>query len=118
VHVSQVLDAEVLGDPGEPERTLVVSGELDLAATPELERAVETLCREGVRRLTIDLQRLSFMDCAGFATLVSACEFCNERGCVTTLVASDGPVRRVIGIIEELNAARGHRRLPDVLLGP
>jgi anti-anti-sigma factor len=115
VRIAPLLDVEVLGDPDQPERTLVVSGELDLAAAPELERAVEVLCREGVQELTIDLRRLSFMDCAGFATLVAAADFCHDRGCATRLLASDGPVRRLIKVIEELSAARGHVRLPDVL---
>ncbi len=115
VRAAQMLEVEVLGEPGEPERTLVVVGELDLASAPELERAVELLCREGVEGLTIDLRQLSFIDCAGFATLISASDFCHDCGCAPRLVASDGPVRRLISVIEELSAARAHIRLPELV---
>lgn len=115
MRVASLLDVEALGAPGMPERTLVVAGELDLAAAPELEWAIETLCREGALELTIDLRHLTFMDCAGFATLVSATDYCHGRGCATRFVAGVGPVRRLIRMIEELSAAHGSFPLPAVL---
>jgi len=52
-----------------------LQGELDMAATLQLEPAVDRLLDEGTRKLTIDLGGLSFIDSTGISLLVSL----NER---------------------------------------
>ena len=49
-----------------------VSGELDLAGAPELERAIRDVEYSEIGRIVIDLTDLTFMDSAGLNVLLSA----------------------------------------------
>ena len=57
-----------------------VSGELDMAATLQLEPVVERVLAEGARRLTIDLGPLSFIDSTGFSLLVELTDRASREG--------------------------------------
>jgi len=66
------------GTPEAPE--LTVSGELDMAATLQLEPVVDRLLAAGARKLTIDLGPLSFIDSTGFSLLVELTDRASREG--------------------------------------
>jgi anti-sigma B factor antagonist len=73
---------------------IAVSGELDIATTPELADAVENALIAAVRDLTIDLCSTTFIDSSGINVLLQA-----ARGTPRlTVVCAPGPVRRVLDI--------------------
>jgi anti-sigma B factor antagonist len=51
---------------------LALSGELDIASAPELERALDELGPSNPRRLVIDLTDVTFMDSTGLRALLLA----------------------------------------------
>jgi anti-sigma B factor antagonist len=66
----------------EPRRFVVApSGELDMATTPVLDRAVgEVLARDDVAALVVDLTEVRFMDSSGIRALLQARNAVAERG--------------------------------------
>jgi anti-anti-sigma factor len=85
----------ILGVASEGCRTLILSGELDLSSTDDLESMINQVCAPDTRVLTIDLSRLTFMDCAGVHVLVGAAALCVKNGCELRVV--DGAaVRRLL----------------------
>ena len=74
---------------------LEVSGELDLAACPELRRALT----EGLAlapALAVDLRELNFIDCAGLAELFDAAAEARRRGGRLSLIGGSGQVKRLL----------------------
>jgi anti-sigma B factor antagonist len=59
--------SEVEGERGR----LVLTGELDLAVAPRVQEAAEELLAHRVRRLTLDLAGLTFIDCSGLRMLIA-----------------------------------------------
>ena len=57
-----------------------ISGELDVAAAPELRRHLIDLVDEDVRQVTMDLAAVSFIDSSGLSVLVSCLKRLRERG--------------------------------------
>jgi anti-sigma B factor antagonist len=55
-------------------RAVVVTGELDQATLPELQRALDEVIDAGSGALLVDLSDCSFIDSSGLAALVSARE--------------------------------------------
>jgi anti-anti-sigma factor len=51
---------------------LALSGELDVASAPELEKCLSELLAEGHPRVLLDLKELSFVDSPGISVLVRA----------------------------------------------
>jgi anti-anti-sigma factor len=71
-----------------------VSGEIDMATAPQLERAL--LAAEQERNgLVLDLQGVGFLDSTALHVLLRASERLNERGRVLHVVCGQGPVRRL-----------------------
>jgi anti-sigma B factor antagonist len=50
---------------------VALSGELDIATAPEFDRALSA-AQVRARSVTLDLRRLTFMDCRGLSVLVAA----------------------------------------------
>ena len=76
-----------------------VIGELDLAGRA----AVETACASSTHpAVTVDLAALIFMDCAGYAGLVSARNAVIGRGGSFSWVNATGPPARLLGMIDRL----------------
>jgi anti-anti-sigma factor len=84
---------------------LVLSGELDLAAAPTLERCLREVCTSETSNVIIDLSRLSFMDSNGLRITLLARELCEQHGCEFMLVQGPAQVRRlfdVTGLLDRL----------------
>jgi anti-sigma B factor antagonist len=76
---------------------LRISGELDLATTPE----VETLLESGVASpdpLVVDLSGCTFLDSSGVRSLVTIARRAEEGGTRFAVVASDPSILRVLEI--------------------
>jgi anti-anti-sigma factor len=82
------------------ERAVVigVSGELDLASSPELERELERGISSGAELLIIDLRRLEFMDSTGLSVLVRAHQKATESGKRLAVVKGPQQVQRLLSL--------------------
>jgi anti-sigma B factor antagonist len=74
-----------------------LAGDVDMSASFTLEPEVERLLAEDdVRRLTLDLGDVRFIDSAGLGTLLSLRERAAGLGIATELVDVSEPVKRVL----------------------
>lgn len=78
--------------------TVLLSGELDLASTTELDRAIDDLLAAGCARIEVDLSELGFCDSFGLNGLVRARNRCRARGGTLEVVNPAGEVAEVISI--------------------
>ena len=78
--------------------TIHIGGEIDLATCPQLQAVVVDLVDRGCHQLTIDLERVSFLDCAGIRVLVDARRRVQEQGGSVRLVRPRPPVWRVLAL--------------------
>jgi anti-anti-sigma factor len=64
------------------EHTLMLTGELDLASTPILQRAIASLSRtmNGAGAITLDLSGLQFIDSTGLHAILATAELCQANG--------------------------------------
>jgi anti-anti-sigma factor len=84
---------------------VVVSGELDLASGPELERALEQLADPPTELLVIDLRQVEFMDSTGLSIIVKAHQRFADAGRQLALVRGTSQVQRLLdltGVAERL----------------
>jgi anti-sigma B factor antagonist len=87
------------------ERTLVLSGELDLASRPLFDAAVRCVERRETAALVLDLSEVAFMDSTGLHGVLAAKTLCAEHGCAFVLVRGSSQVQRLFelsGVIDEL----------------
>ena len=78
---------------------LALAGDLDMVATFNLEPKVDRLLAEtSVRRLTLNLADVGFIDSAGVGALVSIRERTEQLGVELILANVPGPVHRVLEI--------------------
>lgn len=75
-------------------RRLVVSGELDLATSPQLERELTQLCLDGAREIEIDLRRVIFIDSTGLRTLLNAKDICHSHAVDFFVIPSNEGMQR------------------------
>jgi anti-sigma B factor antagonist len=90
---------------GERAVLIGVSGELDLASSPELERELERGTASDVELLIIDLRKLEFMDSTGLSVLVRAHQKATQSGKRFALVKGPQQVQRLLsltGVAERL----------------
>ena len=78
-------------------------GELDLAARPQLERAIDELRRSGVDRLILDLRRVSFMDSSGLRLALDLHTAANGDGFKLELIPGPPHVQRVFELTGTLD---------------
>ena len=72
----------------EGDALVVVSGELDMATSPELTSAVESLASTASKRVVVDLSGVTFLDSTGVSALCLAKAKLDVEGAVLVL----GPV--------------------------
>jgi anti-anti-sigma factor len=76
--------------------TLDLVGELDISNADRLQQAVARLCvAPGLRELSVDLRRLSFIDSSGLAALVYANRLCERHGCRLSVIRGSQAVHDV-----------------------
>lgn len=79
-------------------REFVLVGELDMAGTDALEKAVLAGLAEGVKRVVFDLRELTFIDSTGLRALVAVHDLCRERGREVALIPGRRAVQRVFDL--------------------
>ena len=90
-------------------RTLVLSGELDLASRPLLDEALSRTGRERIETLVLDLSGVSFMDSTGLHAVLVAKDRCAQRGCELLFVRGSAQVQRLF----ELSGVLGQLQFCD-----
>jgi anti-sigma B factor antagonist len=75
---------------------VVVVGELDMATSPELERALEPA--SPASRLVIDLTACTFVDSSAIRVLSARAHASSAAGGSVAVVAPDSGIRRALGI--------------------
>jgi anti-sigma B factor antagonist len=84
---------------------IAVTGELDLASSPQLEHELDRLWQADVEQLVIDLRALEFMDSTGLSIIVSAHQRLSELGRTLSIVRGPKQVQRLLdltGVSERL----------------
>src|ERR1700741_1051376 len=75
-----MLDIEITGRG--KRRVLLLSGQMDLDNASQLDRALETVCVDGVSEVVLNLQKLDFIDSTGLGTVLAGRTFCSQHGCL------------------------------------
>ena len=77
---------------------VIAVGEVDLATAPVLEDCLLELAEVGFEWLVLDLDRISFMDCAGLRLLVGAWSRAARSGARLDVVHAHGQVGRLLAL--------------------
>jgi anti-anti-sigma factor len=85
------------------EHTLVLTGEVDMVAAPEVEEAVRRLCVEGTTRIVLDLREITFIDSTGLRAMLTADGLCRQHRCELSLIPGSEQVQ---GLFEMTGVAR------------
>jgi anti-sigma B factor antagonist len=87
---------------------IVVGGELDLNAAPELKAAIGTAIDHGATTLVVDLAGVTFIDSTAIGVLLAARERIRRAGGVLELTCAEPHVLRILEIVgmAELAGAR------------
>jgi anti-anti-sigma factor len=80
------------------EAVVAVEGELDIATVPELQREIEPLWARPLNVLTVDLERVEFMDSSGLRTLNELRTRAEESDVTFALFGVQPTVRRVLDV--------------------
>jgi anti-sigma B factor antagonist len=82
------------------EGTLVfkLRGSLDLATAPTVRAALSEATETGSKSLIVDLSQLEFLDSTGLGVLIGAHRRTAERGGTFRLIATEGPISRLLNI--------------------
>ncbi len=80
------------------EAVVAVDGELDIATVSELQREIEPLWARPLNVLTIDLERVAFMDSSGLRTLNELRTRAEQSDVSFALFGVQPTVRRVLDI--------------------
>ena len=83
-------------DPIEGGHLIAISGELDLAATPELSTVMLIAAGSPGALVVLDLARVEFIDSSALGTLLKAGGEIESAGKRLRIVCADGPVRRLL----------------------
>jgi anti-anti-sigma factor len=94
--------------------TVVLSGELDLVASPALDRAIGDQAESDVDLVVVDLRRLEFMDSTGLHAVLRIQQGANELGRRFAVIRGPDPVQRLFeltGLTETLTIVDAPERL-------
>jgi anti-sigma B factor antagonist len=104
-----------------------VSGEMDIATSPELISRLSTVRGPASYHVLVDLSQLSFIDSTGIKALVASAKTVESHGGTLVVVAPAANVRRVFDIVQlsevlsiadSLDAAIGQARQNSGGAGP
>ena len=89
---------QIAATPGSDRYLITVSGEVDLATSPELDVAIIAAIDSGKSSVAIDLTDVSFMDSSGLGVIVRGLKRCREADLDLDLVITNERVLKVFGI--------------------
>lgn len=90
----EVVDAELHGAPG-----VAVRGEIDLAAVPSLERALDAAIRDTAGAFVLDLGEVNFIDSSGSRLILRARALLAREDRALAVICPPGPVRRLFELV-------------------
>ena len=76
--------------------TVVVSGEIDMLSTPQLDDILTTAVRHSVGRVEVDLGKVEFLASTGLRSLVAAKQMADDAGVGFTIIRASDVARRVL----------------------
>jgi anti-sigma B factor antagonist len=79
---------------------MTVSGELDMYTAPKLRSRVMEVLALPLESLTLDLERVTFLDSAGLSALIGAAREAEARGVAFGLVGVPAQARRVMDLTD------------------
>jgi anti-sigma B factor antagonist len=79
---------------------MTVSGELDMYTAPKLRGRVMEVLALPLESLTLDLERVTFLDSAGLSALIGAAREAEARGVAFGLVRVPAQARRVMELTD------------------
>jgi anti-sigma B factor antagonist len=88
-----VRDAPVRGAPG-----VAIGGEIDIAAVPALQRALDGAIRDSHGVFVVDLSDAEFLDSSGIHLLLRARSLLGRQDRAIVLVCPAGDVRRALDV--------------------
>jgi anti-sigma B factor antagonist len=94
--------------------TVVLSGELDLVASPALDRVIEDQAESDVDVIVVDLRRVEFMDSTGLHAVLRIQQAAHELGRRFAVIRGPGQVQRLFeltGLTETLTIVDSPERL-------
>jgi anti-anti-sigma factor len=80
------------------QRTLALSGELDLASFWLMDHPLLQIGADGAKSFTLDLSGLTFIDSAGVRVVLAARGLCAARGCEFSVIPGPAHVQRVFEV--------------------
>jgi anti-anti-sigma factor len=78
--------------------TLVLTGELDMAAADYLHAAVYCLRPDGISGLALNLSELTFIDATGLRAVLAVHALCEHRGYEFSVTRPTGQVQRLFEV--------------------
>lgn len=82
-----------------PTTTIALAGDLDPATAPQLDEAIQyAIATEGLERVVLDLQDLTFIDSSGLRVFVTARQTLTALDIGLTLRSPSDTVRRLLDI--------------------
>ena len=100
--------------PGSDRYVITVSGEVDLATSPDLDAAIIAGLDSGAGSLVVDLTDVSFMDSSGLGVIVRGLKRCREADKDLDLVITNERVLKVFGITGLDQVIPIHDSLEDI----
>jgi anti-sigma B factor antagonist len=89
---------QIATTPGSDRYVITVSGEVDLASSPDLDTSIIAAIASGAASVVIDLTDVSFMDSSGLGVIVRGLKRCREADKDLDLVITNERVLKVFGI--------------------
>jgi anti-sigma B factor antagonist len=105
---------QIATTPGSDRYVLTVSGEVDLATSPDLDAAIIAALDSGAGSLVVDLTDVSFMDSSGLGVIVRGLKRCREADKDLDLVITNERVLKVFGITGLDQVIPIHDSLEDI----
>jgi anti-sigma B factor antagonist len=100
--------------PGSDRYVITVSGEVDLATSPNLDSEIIAAIESGTNSVVIDLTDVSFMDSSGLGVIVRGLKRCREADKELDLVITNERVLKVFGITGLDQVIPIHDSLEDI----
>jgi anti-anti-sigma factor len=106
------ISASISRDGGEA--TVVVSGEVDTATGPVVDRAIqEALTTDGVDAVRVDLSAVRFLDSSGISLLLKGRRVADDRAISYRVTDAHGTVLRVLQLSGVWDHLRGDADPPN-----
>jgi anti-sigma B factor antagonist len=90
-------------------------GSFDIATSPSVRAALLEAANEGKHDIIVDLSQVEFLDSTGLGALVGGHRRALENGGTVRLVATDGPIGRLLNITGLVRVFPVYRTLADAL---